>query len=119
SPAVPPPVEVKPPATKPAKAPAAPETVTVPPKPPKLDFTWHVRLVRPGTDESHVETIQFSQEEAIGCDGDGIGASGPRGRELALRLAIERAPKDFVFANAPGAIAFDLDRLTKSLDRDR
>jgi hypothetical protein len=113
-PVVPPPkpVEVKP-------AEAAP-TVTVekaeqqPPKAAEPEYLWRVQFKHRQTGEQRTEEVLLGPAELEESSLDGLGATGPRAREIATRIATERAGPEFVFES----VAFDMNRLIESMNRD-
>lgn len=108
------PIEVKPEPPKIDGAIAAtPEPQ--PRKTPKPDYVFHVRFVHMRTSEERTETITLSDEQVAEAFIDGVGPTGNRGRELAIRIATDRVAHDlFIFKSA----SFDLVRLQQSLDRE-
>jgi multidrug efflux pump subunit AcrA (membrane-fusion protein) len=82
------------------------------------EFLYRVDFTHLTTGENRTEEILFAAPEIEEASLDGLGATGPRGQEIALRLAAERVPSEYGFAGKPDSIRLDLARLADSLNRD-
>lgn len=82
----------------------------------KLEYAFYVDFINHKTDAERTEEVIFGEAEIAEANLDGLGATGPRGREIALRVAEARVPSGFVLADKPNAIKFDLARLMKSIN---
>jgi hypothetical protein len=116
-PVVPPPpkpIEIKPTAA------IDPAVVTIPeptPQPrPEPEYVWRAKFVNMQTGEEKVEEITFGPSEIAEASLDGLGGTGPLARSIALRLATERTPENFMFV--PDSLRFDLQRLMDTMNRD-
>ena len=114
------PIEAKPPAPEnisaetAAKKPDAPPSVAK--KTPVPEYVFRVDFIHVKNDEQRTEEVRLGPNEIAEASLDGLGATGPRGREIALRMASERVPANFVFAGKPESLKLDLDRLTASIN---
>jgi hypothetical protein len=97
------------------KLPDRPEAPSVSTTPAQPEYVYLVDLVNPTTRVERTEEVKFGAADIEEASLDRLGPTGNAGRAIALRLAIERAPEDFIYA---GKMRFDMGRLTKSLDRD-
>lgn len=82
------------------------------------EYVYKVDFIHAQTRERRTEEVQFGPAEIGEASLDGLGATGPRGKEIALRLATERVPSEFVFAGQSDSIRFDMNRLVESINRD-
>jgi len=85
---------------------------------PNPEYVFRIDFIHHETREQRTEEVKFGQVEIDEAFLDGIGPTGPRGREIALRLASERVPPEFIFAGRPESLKFDLARLVESMNRD-
>ena len=115
-----PPAPVKPIEIAPVSA--TPAIVDVPQeqpsKRPHLKYVFNVVFTQQQTGEERIEQVQLGPDEIAETSLDGLGATGPRGREIALRLATARVPAEFMFAGKPNSISLDLTRLINSMNAD-
>ena len=100
-------------ATKKLDAPA-----TVPRKTPEPEYVFKVDFIHVKNDEQRTEEVRLGPDEIVEASLDGLGATGPRGREIVLRIASDRVPPEFVFAGKPDSMRLDLGRLSESINRD-
>lgn len=85
-----------------------------PRKAPDPEYVFHIKFAHTKTGEERTEMVQFGSDEIAEASLDGLGATGPRGREIAIRIAQARVEDQFIFKSA----SFDLGRLEQSLNRD-
>lgn len=115
-----PPAPVKPIEIAPVSA--TPAIVDVPQeqpsKRPHPKYVFNVVFTQQQTGEERIEQVQLGPDEIAETSLDGLGATGPRGREIALRLATARVPAEFMFAGKPNSISLDLTRLINSMNAD-
>jgi hypothetical protein len=117
-PPAPPPalIEVRP---EPPKSDSAVAEIPAPQprKAPEPEYVFHCQFAHAKTGEIRNEQLVLSPDEIAECFLDGIGPTGARGRELALRIAGSRVPPEYIFK--PETLHFDMGRLVQSLDKDR
>jgi hypothetical protein len=82
------------------------------------EYLFRVDFVHLQTREPRTEEILFGQAEVEEAFLDGIGPAGRRGSEIAMRLAIARAPDGFILKEGPHSIRFDMARLEQSINAD-
>jgi hypothetical protein len=109
--------------TLPKAKPAEPQQTTDEPlsgvnRAPNPEYVFRVQFTHRETRQQRIEEVKFGPDEIAEASLDGLGATGPRGREIALRLALERVPPEFVFAGAADSVRFDMGRLVETLNRD-
>jgi hypothetical protein len=116
------PVEPKPLAL-PAKS-AEPQKADAKPGPagvrtnPQAEYLFRVDFVHLKTREVRTEEIALGPAEIEETFLDGIGPTGPRGKEIALRSASARVPADFVYLAQPNSVRFDMGRLVESMNKE-
>jgi hypothetical protein len=108
------PVEIKPNGGAPAAV-AMPQPEQQPRKAPQPEYVYHVEFRHKQTGEQRTEEVKFGPAELEEASLDGLGGTGPRAKEIALRIATDRAGNEFIFA---GSLRFDANRLIESLNRD-
>jgi hypothetical protein len=105
------PVEIKPNGGAPAAV-AMPQAEQQPRK--TAEYVYHVQFKHQQTGELRTEEVLFGPVELQEASLDGLGGTGPRAKELALRIATDRVGPEFIFELA----RFDMDRLLESLSKD-
>jgi hypothetical protein len=106
------PIEVKPAEVAPAATVEAPEQQ--PRQAPQAEYVYHARFTNRQTGEQRTEEVKLGPAELEEAALDGLGGTGPRAQEIALRLASERVGAEFQF----DSLRFDTNRLFESLNRD-
>jgi hypothetical protein len=104
------PLAERPVATQPQ--PASPTESKIAPSNP--EFGYAIDFANPATGERHTEQVIFGVAEVDEASLDTGGPTGPRGRAIALRLAMAKAPQGFVLSGQP---RFDMSRLVESMNR--
>lgn len=85
---------------------------------PDPKYAFRIDFAHLQTREQRTEIVELNPEEIAEAFLDGIGPTGARGREIALRVATARVPPEFAFAGKPDSVRFDMARLVESLNRD-
>jgi hypothetical protein len=113
-PPIEPPPAPKPMEVKPAPAAAVTEAAPQPSAPPEPEYVFHVKFVNL-TGKERTEEVKLSPVEIEESFLDGIGPTGARGREIALRVASARVPPEYIVK--VDGVKFDMARLAQSLER--
>jgi hypothetical protein len=79
-----------------------------------VEFAWLVDLVEMATGRRQTERILFTPDQADECHLDGLGPTGPRGREMALRLASASAREGVQVDGR--SLRFDMAALARSIE---
>jgi hypothetical protein len=96
------------PAPIPAEQPATPKEDRA------IEFAWLFDLIETATGKRSTERIVFTKEQAGECHLDGLGPTGPRGREMAQRLAAAGTPEGYQVEAQ--SLRFDMAALARSID---
>ncbi|MDI1343334.1 MAG: hypothetical protein PSV22_04420 [Pseudolabrys sp.] len=82
------------------------------------EYLFRVDFVHMQTRAPRTEEVLFGPAEVAEAFLDGIGPAGKRGSEIAMRLAIARAPEGFILKEGTNAIRLDMARLQQSINAD-
>lgn len=115
-PPAPAPAPIAPAASPESPEPIRPEQPAVAKETRPVEFAWLFDLIKTATGKRSTERIVFTQEQADECHLDGLGPTGPRGREMALRLATANAPEGLQVDGR--SLRFDMSALARSIDHD-
>lgn len=108
------------PPTAPSASPAAEPAIQSLAQPrqseePRLaEYAWILDLIETATGKRTTERIVLTPEQAEECYLDGVGPVGPRGREMALRLAAAKAGEGLQVDGR--SLRFDMAALARSLE---
>jgi hypothetical protein len=78
------------------------------------EYAWLLEIIETATGKRTTERIVLTPEQAEECYLDGVGPVGPRGREMALRLAAAKASEGLQVDGR--SLRFDMAALARSLE---